>query len=111
MTVSRIRARLTPRASRDEVLGFEGEVLRVRVKAPPVEGRANEAVLRLLAKVLRVSRSSLTIVRGQASRDKIVKVEGLDAPELGRRIELGRSRVVPEARGPARWPGRSPEEG
>jgi uncharacterized protein (TIGR00251 family) len=92
MTVSRITVRLTPRASRDEVLGFQGEVLRVRVKAPPVEGRANEALLRLLAKVLEIPCSSLAIVRGQTSRDKIVAVDGLEAAEVRRRLESGGSK-------------------
>jgi uncharacterized protein (TIGR00251 family) len=92
MTVSRITVRLTPRASRDEVLGFQGEVLRVRVKAPPVEGRANEALLRLLAKVLEIPRSSLAIVWGQTSRDKIVAVDGLEAAEVRRRVESGGSK-------------------
>jgi uncharacterized protein (TIGR00251 family) len=95
MTVTRLTVRLTPRASKDEVLGFQGEVLRVRVKAPPVEGRANEALLRLLAKVLGIRRSSLAIVRGQSSREKIVAVDGLDAPEIRRRIGRGRSRAAP----------------
>lgn len=103
--------RLTPRAARDEVLGFEGDVLRVRVKAPPVEGRANDALLRLLAKALRVSRSNLTIVGGRASRDKTVAVEGLDAVEVRRRIERVVAEVSPGARGPGRRPGRSPGEG
>jgi uncharacterized protein (TIGR00251 family) len=70
-------------------MGFEGEVLRVRVQAPPVEGKANEALLRLLAKALGVPRSRLTIVAGRASRVKTVAVEGLDAAELRRRIEGG----------------------
>jgi uncharacterized protein (TIGR00251 family) len=55
-------------------------VLIVRVVAPAVEGRANEAVRRLLAKQLRVSRSSVTIVRGQGSRDKVIEIEGVDYP-------------------------------
>lgn len=92
MTAHRISVRLTPRAGRDEVVGFEGDVLRVRVKAPPVEGRANEALLKVLAKALGVPRSSLAIVRGRASRDKIVAVEGLDAAEVKRRVERGDSK-------------------
>jgi uncharacterized protein (TIGR00251 family) len=87
MTACRLSVRLTPRAARDEVLGFEGDVLRARVKAPPVEGRANDALLRLLAKVLGVRRSALAIVRGQTSRGKVVQVEGLDGAEVRRRVE------------------------
>jgi uncharacterized protein (TIGR00251 family) len=84
-----LRIHLTPRSSRDEVLGLDGDVLRARVTAPPVEGRANEALLRLLADVLGVPRASLRIVRGQRSREKVVAVDGLDAAELRRRLELG----------------------
>jgi uncharacterized protein (TIGR00251 family) len=91
MSACGLSVRLTPRAARDEVLGFEGDVLRVRVKAPPVEGRANDALLRLLAKVLGVRRSALTIVRGQMFRDKVVEVEGLDGAELRRRVEAAAS--------------------
>ena len=82
-----IRIHLTPRSARDEVLGWEGDVLRARVTAPPVEGRANEALLRLLAEALGVSKSSLRIVRGQRSREKLVAVDGLDAAEVRRRLE------------------------
>jgi uncharacterized protein (TIGR00251 family) len=63
-----LRIHLTPRSARDEVLGLEGDLLRARVSAPPVEGRANEALLRLLAEALGVPRASLRIVRGQRSR-------------------------------------------
>jgi uncharacterized protein (TIGR00251 family) len=82
-----IRIRLTPRSARDEVLGFEGDVLRARVTAPPVEGRANEALLGLLADALGVPKSALRIVRGQRSREKLVAIEGPDAAEVRRRLE------------------------
>jgi len=83
-----LRVHLTPRSGRDEVLGLEGDVLRARVTAPPVEGRANEALLRLLADALGVPKSSLCVVHGQRSREKLVAVEGLDVAEVRRRLEL-----------------------
>ena len=83
-----IRIHLTPRSARDEVVGWEGDVLRARVAAPPVQGRANEALLRLLAEALGVPKSSLRIVRGQRSREKLVAVDGLDAAEARRRLGL-----------------------
>ena len=91
--VTTLRVHLTPRSARDEVLGLEGDVLRARVTAPPVEGRANEALLRLLAEALGVPKSSLRIVRGQRSREKLVSVEGLDAAEVQRRLEPRASRA------------------
>jgi uncharacterized protein (TIGR00251 family) len=79
--------RLTPRASQDKIIGWEGDVLRVRVTAPPVEGRANEALLRLLARALDVPTSRLRLVRGQTQRNKVVAVEGLTADEVRERLE------------------------
>jgi len=80
------------------VLGLDGDLLRARVTALPVEGRANEALLRLLAEALDVPKSSLRIVRGQRSREKLVAVEGLDAPEVKRRLELRAWRVADKPR-------------
>ena len=64
METVRLSVRLTPRASRDAIAGFEGETLRVRVTAPPVEGRANRALVRLLAKRLGLPRGAVRVVTG-----------------------------------------------
>ncbi len=85
----RLAVRLTPSASRDAVVGFEGETLRVRVTAPPVEGRANAALVRLLARRLGVPRGAVRVVAGQTSRNKVVAVDGLEAVELRRRLGGG----------------------
>jgi hypothetical protein len=58
----------------------------VRVTAPPVDGRANEALCRLLAKRAGVARGRVTVVRGERSRDKLVRIEGLGEPELRRAL-------------------------
>ena len=79
--------RVQPKASRNQVDGFEDGTLRLRVTAPPTEGQANAGVIALLAKALGVSKSSLEIVRGHGSRDKVVLVETLTAQEVRRRIE------------------------
>ena len=86
METVRLSVRLTPRASREEIAGFEGETLRVRVTAPPVEGRANRALVRLLAKRLGLPRGAVRVVTGQTSRSKVVAIDGLDAVELRRRL-------------------------
>jgi uncharacterized protein len=78
--------RVTPRASQDKITGWEGDVLRVRVAAPPAEGRANEAVLRLLAKSLHLPTSRVRLVRGHTQRNKVVAVEGLTADEVRSRL-------------------------
>lgn len=72
----RIRVRLTPRASRDEVVGWQSDVLRVRVTAPPVEGRANEALERLLASALGLPKSAVRVVSGARGREKTVAIDG-----------------------------------
>ena len=79
--------RVQPGASKDEVVGFQDGVLRVKVAAPPVRGRANAALLALLAELLGVSKSRLSIVRGEASRTKVIAIEGLGQEEMEGRVE------------------------
>ncbi|MGE0385283.1 MAG: DUF167 domain-containing protein [Gammaproteobacteria bacterium] len=69
-----LSVRLQPRASRTEVTGLHGAQVRIRVTAPPVDGRANEDLLRLLAGEFDVPRSSVELVGGAQSRDKRVRV-------------------------------------
>ena len=83
----RLKVRVRPKTSRNQVDGFEDGTLRLRVTAPPTEGQANAGVIDLLAKTLGVSKSRLEIVRGHGSRDKVVLVETLTAQEVRRRIE------------------------
>jgi uncharacterized protein (TIGR00251 family) len=80
--MARITVRVTPRASRDDIAGWEGDTLRVRVKAAPTDGNANAAVAALLANALAVRQSSVHIVSGAASRTKIVEVEGRSVPAI-----------------------------
>jgi len=75
----RIPVRAQPRASRSEIAGEHDGALRVRLAAPPVEGAANDELVRLLARVLGVPRSAVRIVAGERGRTKIVEVEGVDA--------------------------------
>ena len=87
MNASRITVRLQPRASRDEILGLnDDDALRVRVKAPPIDGAANEALVKLLAKARGVRTGSVRLVSGATARNKIIEVEGLTAGELKTRL-------------------------
>lgn len=86
MVTARLNIRVTPRSSRNEVRGFVGDVLQVRVTAAPVDGRANEAVVRLLAEHLGVPRTAVRIVAGNAGREKFVAVDGLTTEELRGRL-------------------------
>lgn len=81
-----IRVRVTPRASRDEVVGWREDGLRLRVTAPPLDGRANDAVVVLIARTAGVSRSAVSVVGGEHSRDKLVRVAGLTAVSLRQRL-------------------------
>jgi uncharacterized protein len=83
-----IEVRLQPRASRDEIAGERAGRLLVRVTAPPVEGRANKALCELLAKRLRIARSGVTVIRGERSRDKLVRIEGADQQVVRRALGL-----------------------
>ncbi|MEJ5357714.1 MAG: DUF167 domain-containing protein [Desulfobacterales bacterium] len=65
-----VNIHLQPGASRDLISGLHGEALKVRVTAPPIEGRANQALIRLLAKELRLPPSAVSIVAGASSRTK-----------------------------------------
>ena len=84
-----IRVRVQPKASRNEVVEYRDDVLRVRVTAPPEDGKANAAVIVLLAESLGIARSRVRLTRGHASRDKLVEVESMDGVELRRRLGMG----------------------
>ena len=87
---TRLRVRVSPGAGRSEVVGRHGDAWKLRVSAAPERGRANDAVLRLLADTLDVPRGSLSLVAGHAGRDKVVELHGLDEQETVRRLERGR---------------------
>lgn len=74
--------KLIPRAKRDEIVGIENDALKIRLNAPPVEGRANEALLKFLAQTLNVPRANIEILRGETSRHKVVRVRGVSAAQL-----------------------------
>jgi hypothetical protein len=85
--VARIELTVSPGAARSELVGRHGDGWRARVAAPPERGRANRALVELLADALGVPRGRLTVVAGQTARRKVVEVEGLDASEIDRRLE------------------------
>jgi uncharacterized protein (TIGR00251 family) len=84
---TRLRIRVSPGARRTELVGRQGEAWKVRVAAAPERGRANDAVLKLLAERLRVPPAGLTLVAGRSGRDKVVELRGLGADEANRRLE------------------------
>ncbi|HET9878397.1 MAG TPA: DUF167 domain-containing protein [Candidatus Limnocylindria bacterium] len=82
-----LAVRLQPRAGRDEVLGERDGRVVIRVAAPPVDGRANAALCALIAERVGVPKGAVRVVRGEGSRDKVVRVEGVTVAAL--RAALG----------------------
>jgi uncharacterized protein len=83
-----LRVHVHPGAGRTSVDGRHGDALKIRVGAPPEGGRANEAVVALVAEILGVPAANVTIVSGATSRSKRIRVSGLAVDDLDRRLEL-----------------------
>jgi len=79
--------RVQPRARRNAIVGEIGDALKLALTAPPLEGRANEACIELLAEFLKVPLSSVTIAAGETSRNKVIRIAGISADELRRRLQ------------------------
>jgi uncharacterized protein len=76
-----VQVRLTPRSSRDVILAPQNGVYHVKVTAPPVDGKANQALISLLSKALGVPKGRLELVSGEKSRHKTVRIRGMTGPE------------------------------
>jgi uncharacterized protein (TIGR00251 family) len=83
---TRISLHVYPNAARNEVVGFTGGVLQVKVSAPPVKGKANRELIAFLSQVLRVGKGTLTIIKGHTSRNKVIAIGGLSQEEVIRRL-------------------------
>jgi uncharacterized protein (TIGR00251 family) len=80
--------RLQPRASRNAIVDEREGVVRVSVAAAPVDGQANAALCKLIAKRAGIARSRVSVIRGERSRDKVVRVYGVPPPQLRRALGL-----------------------
>jgi uncharacterized protein (TIGR00251 family) len=78
--------RVVPRASRSEIVGEHDGALKVRIAAPPVDGAANEELVKVLAKTLGVAKSSVEIAGGETSKTKQIRITGVTAAELRNRL-------------------------
>lgn len=84
--MARLKVRVTPRGSKEEVIGWREGSLAIKLTAPPVEGAANKACVDFLAKVFGVKRSQVSLVSGDKSREKIFEIDGLDEAEIKARV-------------------------
>jgi uncharacterized protein (TIGR00251 family) len=91
-----VAVHVLPRASREGVAGLAGDAVRIRLTAPPLENRANEALVRFLAGALGVPRLRVEIVSGLRGRRKVVRVAGISREDIFRRLKL---ETPPEAKG------------
>ena len=82
----RLRLWVQPRAARNEVVGIQGDAVKVRLTAPPVEGKANLALVRFLAEQLGVSRNAVELTAGAGNRRKTVRVTGLTPAQARERL-------------------------
>lgn len=87
-----LNIRVIPRARKSEVAGMRGDAWLVRLQAPPVEGAANDELIALLAKLLDVPRRDVTLVSGERSRNKRIRVASLDAATAQERLAAATAR-------------------
>jgi uncharacterized protein (TIGR00251 family) len=85
-STTRVQLRVAPGAKKPGIVGRHGDAWKLRVAAPPEHGKANDAVLDLLAATLEVPRASVTLVSGGGSRNKIVELTGIGPEEIERRL-------------------------
>ena len=80
------QVKVHPRARKTAITGVIGEALKIALTAPPVEGKANEACIQFLAKFLNVPRSSVTIAAGESSRQKLIRIAGMQAAQVEEKL-------------------------
>jgi len=85
---NRLTVKVTPNANRNEIIAFSNGVLQVRIAAPPVKGKANKELTDFLSKTLGVRKSSISIVKGQTSRNKVIAIEGMSREDIIKRLSL-----------------------
>jgi len=83
-----LEVQIQPGASSDRVVAYENGVLRVRVSAPPVEGKANTKLVEFLSKILDIPRSSIVITRGHTGRHKFIRINSLTGAQLKEKLEI-----------------------
>lgn len=90
-----LQVQVQPRAARAEVVGRHGDTVRIRLQAPPVDGAANEALLRFLADRLAIPARKLELVKGHGTRAKVVLVRGASPPQIAMALGLAPAPAAP----------------
>ncbi len=80
--------RVQPRASRNAVVGVMGDAIKLAITAPPVDGKANQAVIDYLSDLFRVPKSSIVIVSGETGRNKLIAIRGMSAERVSKALNL-----------------------
>ncbi len=80
--------RVQPRASRNAIAGEMGDAVKLAITAPPVDGKANQAVIEYLSDLFRVPKSSIVIVAGETGRNKVIAIRGLSAEQVRKVLNL-----------------------
>lgn len=83
-----LRIRVQPRARRTEIIGEHAGALKLKIAAPPVDGKANEECRRFLSKLLKVSAGSVEIIAGESSRDKVVRIHNVSATQVTKALSI-----------------------
>ncbi len=83
---AKILLRVYSNASRNEMVGFADEVLRVKVSVPPIKGKANRELITFLSRLLGVGKGSVNIIKGHTTRNKVVAIDGLSRAEVVKRL-------------------------
>lgn len=84
----KIKIKVTPRAKANKIIGWQGDALRVRLTAPPVDGKANEALIKFLAGEWKISQSSVKILKGESGREKLVEIPDIKLKQSSFAAEL-----------------------
>jgi len=83
-----IKVRVQPKAKRDEILGVEGGSVRLRVKAPPEKGKANQACINLLAKILSITKKEIKLISGAKAREKMFFIQNMELDDLKEKLGI-----------------------
>lgn len=84
----RLHLFIQPNSSKDEVIGPHNDELKVKLTAPPIDGKANEALVKFLSRVLELPKKNFTLIRGDTGRHKVIEISGLSEAELRARLKI-----------------------